>query len=460
MAEHDDPTLEQAADELEQDRADAIDQLGRRAGAALRRPAPDGGSARIVHRAAVRRVGRAAGAGVVVVAVIISGIVLSGLGSSAPQPPSGTIPEPALPTPSVTIREPELPLTSDTIPKPTVPPPGSGNAVTTTAGFVVTPGASSDRGVGGMQFTSDGTQLGVSDYQLPTGNFTGGLIRLLNTETLQVEQQIPCPTADGGFPTFQLKPLGTEFDADIKRMITAMNGPALSPMGTARCTAIFSPDGDRTVLGTGPPAVVLDVSDGSELAQLDGAYASFSPDGKRVVTSGFESVRVWDATTGAQLAELETFTSSARRAVFSPDGTRIISIGRQGLRIWDADTYVPIATLTERQAFQVAFSSDGTRVAVATFDGASMIDTTSGEELYHVDGRGGEVFWVALSPDDSLLAIGGPDEPSQIFDAVSAKRLAVFPKSDEASFIVFSTDGRTLAEGNQTSVKLWTYLRS
>jgi WD40 repeat protein len=354
-------------------------------------------------------------------------------------------------------------VNENTLPASTVPPLGSGTAVTTTAGFVVTDGATYDSGAGGMQFSSDGSQLAISDWDSGAGTFTGGLIRLLNTETLQVEQQIPCPTADGGFPTFQLEPLGAEFDADLKRMITAMNSPALSPFGTVRCKATFSPDGDRTVVLPGPPAVVLDVSDGSELAKLDGAYASFSPDSKRVVTGGFETVRVWDATTGGQLAELETLKlnfSSARLAVFSPDGTRIISIGRQGLRIWDADTYVPIATLTERQAFQVAFSSDGTRVAVATFDGASMIDTTSGEELYHVDGRGGEVFWVALSPDDSLLAIGGPDEPSQIFDAVSAKRLAVFPKSDEASFIVFSTDGRTLAEGNQTSVKWWTYLRS
>lgn len=449
MAEHDNTAFEHATDDLEQSRADAIDHLGRRAGAALRRPAPSDGSARIAHRVAVRRMVRATGVGAVLVAAIVAGIVLSDRGSSEPQRPTDT-------TPKIVSSVPET--------RPTLPPPSTENVLHTAAGFVLASGATSDTPVGAMQFSSDGSQLAVAEPGTGCRDCTtGGVISVLSAETLQVEQKLNCPAAVGGFPTLQLQPLGAEFDTEAKQMITAMNSPALAftPSTTALCTATFSPDGDRVVLFTGPPVAVLDVSDGSELARLDGTNAAFSPDSTRVVTGGPDSVRVWDATTGAQLAELEPLGfGSPRRAVFSPDGDRIVSMEREGLRIWDAHTYAPIVTLADRQAFELAFTADGTRLAVATFDGASMIDISSGEELYHVSGLGGEVFWVALSPDNSLLAIGGIDGPNLIFDAASAEQLAVFPASEDDPFIEFSPDGRTLVVGSQISLQLWTYDRS
>src|SRR5262245_675689 len=107
--------------ELSDSRRDSIDELGHRAGAALRRPAPLHGAAIVARRARVRRTTRAGGAAFGVVAVLVAGIALAAdRDGPRSEAPVATVPDRSE---RVATTEPTVPpsasTTTSTIARPT-----------------------------------------------------------------------------------------------------------------------------------------------------------------------------------------------------------------------------------------------------------------------------------------------------------------------------------------------------
>ena len=106
--------------------------------------------------------------------------------------------------------------------------------------------------------------------------------------------------------------------------------------------------------------------------------------------------------------------------------------------------------------FDVTYSPDGTRLAVASGSGVWLYDVETGAVVPLMrNGSSSSAFGVAFSPDGRTVAIAA-DEIISIWDAVTrVKKRSLSPKFSRASHVVFSPDGRTIAVGGGEIVRLW-----
>ncbi|KAB5522880.1 hypothetical protein GE09DRAFT_1154464 [Coniochaeta sp. 2T2.1] len=68
-------------------------------------------------------------------------------------------------------------------------------------------------------------------------------------------------------------------------------------------------------------------------------------------------------------------------------------------------------------------------------------------ELYTLEGHGSSINSTAFSPVDDLLASGSRDNTTRIWDYITGTELYKFEESSTVFFVVFSTDGKTVASG-------------
>ncbi|MBC7813302.1 MAG: hypothetical protein H7175_19240 [Burkholderiales bacterium] len=221
---------------------------------------------------------------------------------------------------------------------------------------------------------------------------------------------------------------------------------------------------------------------------------AFNPNGMLLATSHGSAqattpdntVKLWDVATAGTEAVPPVATlahdSQVNMVVFSPAGNLLASTTGSGMvYLWDvsnpAAAAAPLATLpANTNAFFIltglAFSPDGSLLAVGGDDGQVRVyDVASRTERYVVqavpaDVENGIVTAVAFSPDGSLLAAGGGvpfmESPSPqasavtLWDAASGTPVASLTNHTALVLdLAFSTDGRLLASGGDTSVWFW-----
>ena len=103
----------------------------------------------------------------------------------------------------------------------------------------------------------------------------------------------------------------------------------------------------------------------------------------------------------------------------------------------------------------IAFSPDGSRLAVATSIGIWFYDTETFDELVLLTGQTGEVTAVAFSPDGTTLAAGSGqvwEETLKLWDVETGQNIATFQEQKGlVGSVSFSPDGTKLAAAG----KLW-----
>ena len=249
--------------------------------------------------------------------------------------------------------------------------------------------------------------------------------------------------------------------------------PEITAPGLPVRSAAVSPD--ITLLATGgtlDKAITLwNVETGKSIAVMTGHTGevydlAFSPDGKRLVSGG---ARAWE------------YHKDEDGSTVDPDATYMFMIkdgksyyfyfGEDGhmdttAKIWEVETGKCITTLENHGwTNRIVFSGNGNRLVTSSAKYINLWCTKTWEKLATFDTV--KIESLAFSPDGSLLAIGGtwPEQRIQIWNVITHALVVEFlgHKSDVES-VAFSSDGTILASGSyDRTILLWDmkpYLRN
>ena len=148
-----------------------------------------------------------------------------------------------------------------------------------------------------------------------------------------------------------------------------------------------------------------------------------------------------------------------RAVAYSPDGTRLAVASSIG--IWLYDVYgAEVALLTGHRSVvsSVAFSPDGTTLASGSYDETVRLwEVDTGQLKTTLTGHRSVVSSVAFSPDGTTLASGSYDVTIRLWEVDTGQlKTTLTGHKRVVECVAFSPDGTTLASGsNSGSIRLW-----
>jgi WD40 repeat protein len=281
--------------------------------------------------------------------------------------------------------------------------------------------------------------------------------------------------------------------------------------GASRNLPVFSNDGKVLAAaeydGMGGAVVqVFDVATGKE-TRLTGPEPKddgqpglqlqafvLAPDGQAVLALGIENgvankLRLWQVATrkspeiqdGANInpVMINGIVTGAGVApsqlFFTPDGKQfgvVITTTHQetganvfSLRLWDSATGKKIRDLGGHQEMisGVHFAPDGSSVALVTNNQSVRVDDLeTGKEKYTVGPGNAGIMAVAFAPDSRSMAVAGGDRNTHVYDTAKGELLHELKNTDSkvpafnyVQVLAFSVDGKMLAVGNGSVIRLW-----
>jgi hypothetical protein len=240
---------------------------------------------------------------------------------------------------------------------------------------------------------------------------------------------------------------------------------AFDRMNRPPAAATFTPPTTAAAVELPPP--VVETTATGLLGDDRFAYGSpdalmaVSPDGSLLaVCTTDPEARVWvfDTATRQVVCKLSGHTDRVFRMAFFPDGRRLLSGSVDGTaKVWNLATGVAETTFTHNDwVLSVAVRADGAEVATGGLSSVRVWDVTTGEERLHLTGHAAHIHGLAYSPaDPHLLASAGQDGAVRLWDTRNGRGLAVLEGPRLATEMAFSPDGKLVACGHGTSVKVW-----
>jgi WD40 repeat protein len=144
-------------------------------------------------------------------------------------------------------------------------------------------------------------------------------------------------------------------------------------------------------------------------------------------------------------------TGAAYSVAYSPDGSRLAVSGEDGVFVRDAASGEVLLTLP---GDMVAYSPDGARLATATEDGTTEVwDAASGRQLLALTGHTAYLNELVFSPDGKFLATASADDTVRVWDGTSGRALLTL----RSNHVAFSPEGDHLitVEGDATVLSVW-----
>jgi WD40 repeat protein len=181
----------------------------------------------------------------------------------------------------------------------------------------------------------------------------------------------------------------------------------------------------------------------------DGSYiASVSPD---------KTIKLWDVASGQELHTFSISEVGMNDIAFSPDGRLLAS----SETIWDVESKQVVHALDRGRYGPVAFSPDGSTLAVALFgQPIKLFDVASGQVMRTLDDQAGNLaLSIEFSPDGTFLAVGGHlNGMVTLWDVENGHIVHTFAHDTRSNFhgLAFSPDGHLLASAaTERTAKLW-----
>ena len=295
-----------------------------------------------------------------------------------------------------------------------------------------------------VAYSPDGSLLAVASYDFVEILDTDGYqtIRVLRPDADQVRSIAFSP--DGGLLAVATRASGAlVLDVATGDVVNRMrdshggaNAVAFSPPGTEVATA--AQDGT---------AVTWDLASGTEFAFIHGGKpllsVAYSPDGIRRATGSADgSFGIWDAPSRVTLTKPGSEVSAL---AFSPDGTLLATGDYFGIAsLHDAVSGAERATFPTigGGVADLAFSPDGSLLAGACVSAGACVWEVATQQIMY---RAPDVvaYGVAFSPDGTEMAIAAGTQLS-VFDLSSRRTTAVQRSEQRWAQVAFTQDGDTV----------------
>ena len=258
-------------------------------------------------------------------------------------------------------------------------------------------------------------------------------------------------------------------------------GGAETRLGKGVINAIaYSPDGSRLAVGASTGIWLYDAATGEERSLLGGhtgvvTSIAYSRDGKMLasVHNAYGNVEhrkhyvaLWDTATSTLIKTLSYkrrgYTVPINSVAFSPDGTRVAVGDNQGGLLWNVGTGTLIGTLAGKRVESVTFSPDGRTIAGGhnlVHDSAPLTlwDGSTGafKEALHPTER--LIMDVAYSPDGTILACATTDGRVILWDVAASLPIDTFVvfEGNTPNVVAYSPDGKMIAVGAARKVSIW-----
>jgi WD40 repeat protein len=254
--------------------------------------------------------------------------------------------------------------------------------------------------------------------------------------------------------------------------IVVWNGRGSDPIvlgsGSSRAPQAITPDGRRAATYDAKTIRVWDTKTGDQLTAIRAPYASsiaLDDDGERVAsTNGVHSIAVWRTSDGSPLASVYA------PYVFREEDTLELHLAGDRLatgsgHLYDLSSKKPIPLRIPKDArTHVAFSPDGTLVAVGTPDDVRLFRTQDGALVRTLTGHQRQVgldegvLSVAFSTDGRRLLTTGTDETTRVWTVATGEQDHVlhdpYPRDGDLA-PVFSPDGRLFAAPLGGGIAIW-----
>ena len=203
----------------------------------------------------------------------------------------------------------------------------------------------------------------------------------------------------------------------------------------------FSPDSERVAVGGADKSVrIISVVDGKELMKFDNHSdwvfgTTFTRDGKKILSGSRDrALKLIDARSGQFIDDINKLLEGVLCMARSPKDDLVIYGGDLGTprlyRISDnqnrgtGDTArdANLVKEFERQPGAiraVAYSGDGTMIAVSGAPGEARVYKTDGTKVATLKGMDGYTFALVFNPDQTRVLAGGFDGRIRIYDLPS-----------------------------------------
>jgi WD40 repeat protein len=189
--------------------------------------------------------------------------------------------------------------------------------------------------------------------------------------------------------------------------------------------------------------------------------ASLSPDGSRVaVGCADNTVRLVDTAAGKEVLKISNHENWVLGTVFGVDGKRIVSVGRdQAAKLTDASTGAFIENINALRGELAAIARHPTRDVILiggaeripylyTMDRAASMKIADDSTLMRkFEMQDGPIFALAFSPDGSQIAVAGASEETPIYQTETGERAAACKGPRGTYAVAFSSNGEQLATG-------------
>jgi len=229
------------------------------------------------------------------------------------------------------------------------------------------------------------------------------------------------------------------------------------PQGYNPVFLSFSANGDR-LIAAGSTWTCCDARTGRLLRKSPRiGRCCFNPP-KTVIAGWFrdKTIRGWDIETGK-----ECFSFSAPAAykgghqALSPDGKTLALMMKTEIGFWSTRTgkQLGVKIGVSNRTSCIAYSHDGTRMAIGTTAGEIRIANPRDGTLLAKHGVGGRLFRLAFSRDGRYLAAMQGSRDTGVFDVASGKRILALGKAYELP--AFGPDNNTIVSWYDNVISIW-----